>query len=373
MKQTSRPQSVWGWSLLALILAGILALELAARLYEVPVSAWRSLRFQWPWAACLALLLPGVVWTLSRMQPARLTRLRMSSAGFQGLRSEGFRKHLPQIAIALRVAALGAMILAFMRPQSTRARDPIEIEGIDILLTLDLSLSMRATDIAPNRFAATKEVVDAFVQRRPHDRIGAVVFGREAYTLLPLTTDKEAMLGTLRELELGIVDGRGTAIGNAVGTSLNRLRRSRAKSKVLILLTDGDSNSGNISPQQAAELASAMKVRIYSVLMGGESQEGGTATTVDFFGRPVWERGTFPVNPSLLRSMAERTGGEFFAVANRSALEQSFHAILDRLDRSAIYDQRPLYSELFPAFLWPALFFLLLEQVLNATLLRRWP
>ena len=197
------------------------------------------------------------------------------------------------------------------------------------------------------------------------------MFGRDAYTLLPLTTDREALRTALRGLQLDQIDGRGTAIGNAVGVGLNRLKRSRAKSKVLILLTDGESNAGNVSPSQAAELASTMGVKIYPVLMG-VSDDAPVQRGTGLFGRSIFGTANYPVNPELLDSMAERTGGEFFLVSDREALELSFHRILDTLEKTEIEDAGRMYTELFPAFVGPALLFLLLE-LLVLLFLRRWP
>src|SRR5690606_29178599 len=160
---------------------------------------------------------------------------------------------------------------------------------------------------SPNRFVAMQEVVDHFVTMRPNDRIGAVIFGREAFTLLPLTTDHAALRLALSELRLGMIDGRGTAIGNALGTGLNRLKKGDAESRVMILLTDGDSNAGNVSPEQAAAIAKGLDVKIYTVLMGSaEAASGGSRGMARIFGGP-----TFPVNPELLERIAESTGGEF--------------------------------------------------------------
>src|SRR5690606_31384772 len=165
-------------------------------------------------------------------------------------------------------------------------------------------LSMEATDIRPNRFVAMQEVVDQFVTMRPNDRIGAVIFGREAFTLLPLTTDHAALRLALSELRLNMIDGRGTAIGNALGTGLNRLKRSDAESRVIILLTDGDSNAGNVSPEQAAGIAKRLGVKVYTILMGSPDSDGSPSVT-RLFGGP-----SFPVNPELLQRIAESTGGE---------------------------------------------------------------
>ena len=178
---------------------------------------------------------------------------------------------------------------------------PTEVEGIEIVLTLDLSLSMQAADIKPNRFDATKEVVDEFIRRRTNDRIGAVIFGRDAYTLMPLTTDHQALRTSISELELDLIDGRGTAIGNGIGVALNRLRKSTAKSKVVILATDGDSNSGNVSPLQAAEFARALGVKVYTILMG-RSGEAPVQTGNDLFGRPVFDTRQLPDQPGAAQA-----------------------------------------------------------------------
>lgn len=177
---------------------------------------------------------------------------------------------------------------------------------------------------------------------------------------------------TISELELGAVDGRGTAIGNALGTALNRLRDSDAKSRVAILLTDGDSNSGNISPDQAAMFAETLGVQVYPILMGRDDQ-ARTQRGQDLFGRPIWDVRSFPINPELLSRMARLTGGEYFEVTDRQALERSFHAILDRLEKSEIEDPGRVYGELFPAFVGPALLLLLVEILVGALVLRRVP
>jgi Ca-activated chloride channel family protein len=171
---------------------------------------------------------------------------------------------------------------------------------------------------------------------------------------------------------LGSIDGHGTAIGNALGVALNRLRKSTAKSRVAILATDGDSNSGNVSPLQAAEFAKALDVKVNTVLMGSSDQAPIQAGR-DLFGRPVFDRGNFPINPELLQKVAKETGGQAFQVKNREALEQSFHQVLDQLERSQIEDAGRVYGELLAAFLVPAIALLVLELLLSGLVLRRWP
>ncbi|MBK8170040.1 MAG: VWA domain-containing protein [Sandaracinaceae bacterium] len=272
----------------------------------------------------------------------------------------------------MRTVAVAMMVVGLMGPQSIHAKDRTDVEGIDIVVAMDLSGSMEAADVAPNRFLASKAVVGQFIVRRPNDRIGAVIFGREAYTLLPLTTDHETLRNMVSELELGMIDGRGTAIGNALGVSLNRLRSSHAKTKIVILLTDGNSNSGNVSPDQAADFAKTMHVKVYTILMG-QSDEAPQQQGTDLFGNPIFRRAPSPINPELLRNMATHTGGEAYRATDRNGLEQSFHSILDRLERSQIEDAGRVYGELFPAFVGPALILLLLELILAVFVFRRFP
>lgn len=359
------------WTLAFAVPTTYVTLWAVSSVYEVPLVV-DSFRFERPWAVLLLLAAPLVLLARGWLQRRSAPRLRISRGRAIEAAGPGLRTWALDGPTGLRVTAVALMALALMGPQSIHARDSAEVEGIDIVLTLDMSLSMQAADITPNRFVATQQVVDDFIARRPNDRIGSVVFGRDAYTLMPLTTDKQALRTVIRELELGLIDGRGTAIGNAVGVSLNRLRRSRAASKVVILLTDGDSNSGNISPDQAAEFAQTMGVKVYTILMG-VTDDARVQRGTGIFGRPLWDRGNYPVNPELLRSMATRSGGEFFQVTDRDGLVRSFHAILDRLERTEIEDQGRVYGELFPAFLWPAFALLGLEVLVSALLLRRWP
>lgn len=359
------------WTLLIGVPCALLCAYLVESVYGVPLRAG-SFRFERPWAGLLlggaVLVLVARGWMHRRAAP----RFQVSRAGDARRAGPGRRVWLRHGLTGMRVTAVALMALGLMGPQSIHARNRSPVHGIDIVLVLDMSLSMRAADIEPNRFAATKSVVGEFIRRRPDDRIGAVVFGRQAYTLLPLTTDKSALRDVVHRLELGAIDGRGTAIGNAVGTGLNRLRGSHAKSKVVILLTDGNSNAGNVSPAQAAELGSTLGVKVYTVLMG-RSGEAKVKRGTDLFGRPVWDTGNFPVNPKLLEEMAHQTGGEHFRATNRKALEQSFHQILDRLEKTEIEDVGRVYGELFPAFVGPAVALLALELIAGTWLVRRWP
>ena len=375
-----------GWTGFFLVPIAYVVWWLIESRFDVAIAP-ESFRFERPWALAL---LPAflVILAAHYVHEQRGPRVKMSRVHDLALAQRaGWRQWVRHAPVGARAVAVVLIVGGLMGPQSIHARDSAQIEGIDIVLTLDLSLSMQAGDIQPNRFLATQQVVDDFVQRRPNDRIGAVVFGRDAYTLMPLTTDKEALRGAIADLELGMVDGRGTAIGNAVGTALNRLRDSEAASRVIILLTDGDSNSGNVSPEQAAEIARTMPhplgatdadgeeragIKIYTILMG-RSDDAPVQQGTDIFGRPMFDRGNYPINPELLREMAETTGGEYFQVSDRQGLERSFHQILDRLERSEMEDTGRVFGELYAAFLWPALALLLFELLMRSLVLRRWP
>jgi Ca-activated chloride channel family protein len=361
----------WLFCAAVLLVAAYVVVSVLEHGYAVPPTE-SGMRFERPWAGLLGLGALLVVWSRGYWDKLRSPRVRISRGLDLSVMPVGWRVRLRPLLYALRVAALLLCVLGVMGPQSIHARERTELEGIDIVLTLDLSLSMQASDIAPNRFEATKSVVDEFISKRPNDRIGTVVFGRDAYTLMPLTSDKDMLRSAISELELGIIEGRGTAIGNAVGVSLNRLRTSRAKSRVLILLTDGDSNSGNVAPDEAADFAKHMGVKLYTILMG-RSDDAPVQRGVDLFGRPLFGGGNFPVNPELLKRMAESTGGEFYLASDREGLERSFHAILDTLERSEIEDAGAIFGELFPAFVGPAVLLLILEALLGTLVFRRWP
>lgn len=361
-----------GWALVLLVPVLYVCAWAVERVYEVPLE-WGSFRFERPWGALLFLAVPLVWASRAFVAPSAAPRIQVSRMrDLAKVAKPTLRQWVAPALDGARLVAVALLVLGLMGPQSIHAREDNETMGIDIILTLDCSLSMQASDILPNRFEAMKSVVDDFIRRRPNDRIGAVIFGRDAYTLLPLTTDKEALRGLIQELQLEMIDGRGTAIGNAMGTSLNRLRNSTAESRVMILLTDGDSNSGNISPSQAATFAETMGVRVYTILMG-RTDDAPVAAGVDIFGRAVMDRGEFPINPELMREIAADTGGEAYVAGDRASLERSFHSILDSLERSEIEDTGRVFGDLYPAFVWPAVMLLVLELLVGSLYLRRWP
>jgi Ca-activated chloride channel homolog len=317
-------------------------------------------RFAHPWL--LAAIPPAValvLWVGLRRPPSRRALYTYSRAAELGAQRPGVVARLRDLPTVLRLAVVVLVGVALARPQSTRASDDLELEGIDIVLSLDLSGSMQETDLAPNRLEAAKVVIQEFVRRRPSDRIGLVVFGREAFTHIPLTLDHGTFLRMLAELRIGIIDGNGTAIGNGIGVALNRLRRSDARSKVIILLTDGESNAGNISPEDAARYAATLKVKVYTILVGDTQRQAAE------YGHPV--------NPKLLEQIASMTGGTPYLATDRRALAERFQNILEDLEKSRIRDRGTVHAELYRRFLFAALALLLLEVALRLTRFQRIP
>jgi Ca-activated chloride channel homolog len=328
-----------------------------------------GLRFAHPGALGLIPIAVALVgWTGFRGPRDRRAALIYSRATELGARGRGVVLRLKDLPTVLRLLAVTLIAVALARPQTSRAGGDIELEGIDIVIALDVSGSMQETDLVPNRLEAAKTVITRFVRRRPNDRIGLVVFGRDAYTHVPLTLDHGTFLRMLAELQVGIIDGRGTAIGNGIGVSLNRLRRSEAKSKVIILLTDGDNNAGNISPEQAARYAQTLGVKIYTILAG----DNGDATAADP-NAPPGARQRQPVNPKLLEQIASMTGGSPYLATDTQALARNFQSILEDLEKSLLKDRAILYGELYQEFVVAAFAALLLELALGLTRWRRLP
>jgi Ca-activated chloride channel homolog len=348
---------------------GLIALVFvpAAVAYLWFLRTTESFRFARPAAlALIPIAVALVLWAGVRRGAGRRAVLVHSRASELGAQKRGIVARLADLPLVLRLLVVVLLGVVLARPQTSRPQTDLDVEGIDIVITLDLSGSMEETDLLPNRLEAAKAVIRDFVRRRPTDRLGLVVFGREAYTHVPLTLDHGAFLRMLAELHLGIIDGKGTAIGNGLGVALARLRRSDANSKVIILLTDGDNNAGNISPLQAAAMAQKLGVRVYTILAGDNDSSDVPAVA----GVP---RQRFPVNPKLLEEIATMTGGVPYLATDTRALAQRFQNILEDLEKSRIKERGVLYAELFPKFLLPAFLVLLLEIALRLSRLRRLP
>jgi Ca-activated chloride channel family protein len=300
---------------------------------------------------------------------------RFSAAKLVAAQGRGLRPYILPILPFLRMAAIGCAIIALARPQERdrRTRD-LSVEGIDIMIALDLSNSMEAADFRPqNRLKVAKDVLTEFISNRVNDRIGLVVFSGAAYTQAPLTLDYGVLKMIVSQLRTRILED-GTAIGDALATSLNRLRDSDAKSRVVVLITDGDNNAGQISPLDAASMAKALHIPIYSVLIG-KSGKVPFPTGTDLFGNTVWREIENSINPELLQQISKETGGEYYRATDPQGLKEGLQKVLDSLERSKLLEggAAATYREDFHPWLVAAFLFAALELLLRATILKVFP
>lgn len=283
------------------------------------------------------------------------------------------RHYLRHLPFALRAAAFALLVVALARPQDIEQNVRTNTEGIDIVLAIDVSASMLARDFRPDRITAAKEVAGSFVADRYGDRIGLVVFAAEAFTQSPLTTDQSTLQTLLARIRSGLIDDSGTAIGNGLATAINRLRESEAKSKVIILLTDGVNNRGQIAPMTAAEIARAQGIRVYTIGVGTE----GTAPypAVDIYGQPTGDvvMAKVEIDEMTLGAMADLTGGKYFRATDNAKLKAIYDEI-NQLEKSKVeVTERISYHERFLVWALAALGALLLEFLLSNLVLKRIP
>ena len=279
-----------------------------------------------------------------------------------------YLRHLP---FALRAAAFGLLVVALARPQQIEQNVRTSSEGIDIMLAIDVSASMLARDFEPDRITAAKEVAGSFISDRYGDRIGLVAFAAEAFTQSPLTTDQSTLQTLLAQIRSGLIDDSGTAIGNGLATAINRLRESDAKSKVVILLTDGVNNRGEITPITAAEIAKAQNIRVYTIGVGTEGMAPYPA--VDMFGNITFVKQKVEIDEKTLTAMAEMTGGRYFRATDNAKLKAIYDEI-NQLEKSKVEVTEHLsYHEQFLAWVLAALGLLLTEFLLANLVLKRIP
>lgn len=277
----------------------------------------------------------------------------------------GVIRHLPFL---LRTIALVMIIIAIARPRSSTKMDKIDTEGIDIVLAMDVSTSMLARDFTPDRISAAKDIAIEFISQRPSDRMGIVVFAGESYTQCPLTTDRATLINLMKEIETGLIED-GTAIGNGLATAVARMQNSDAKSRVVILLTDGVNNSGEITPQTAADIAKTYGIRVYTIGVGAN----GTAPYPVMTPWGVQMQNVeVEIDENLLKNIAEITGGRYFRATDNTKLSEIYSEINKMEKARTTIDSFPIYKELFTGFALIALACLLLE-VLISFILRRLP
>ena len=281
-----------------------------------------------------------------------------------------YLRHLPFV---LRAAAVALLVVALARPQQVEQNVKTTAEGIDIVLAIDVSGSMLARDFRPDRITAAKEVAGSFIADRYGDRIGLVVFAAEAFTQSPLTTDQGTLQTLLARIRSGLIDDSGTAIGNGLATAINRLRESEAKSKVIILLTDGVNNRGQIAPLTAGEIAEAQGIRVYTIGVGTIGM--APYPTVDIYGNPTGETvmAKVEIDEKILKEIAEMTGGKYFRATDKAKLKAIYDEI-NQLEKSKVeISEHVSYHELFLGWLLAGLALLAAEFLLSNLLLKRIP
>ncbi|WP_308502623.1 VWA domain-containing protein [uncultured Alistipes sp.] len=281
-----------------------------------------------------------------------------------------FHYYLRHLPFVLRAAAFSLLVVALARPQDVEQNVNTNTEGIDIMLAIDVSGSMLARDFQPDRITAAKEVAGSFIADRYGDRIGLVAFAGEAFTQSPLTTDQSTLQTLLARIRSGLIED-GTAIGNGLATAINRLRESDAKSKVVILLTDGVNNRGEITPLTAAEIAKAQGIRVYTIGVGTEGMAPYPA--IDMFGNLTFVKQKVEIDEKTLTAMAEMTGGRYFRATDKAKLKAIYDEI-NQLEKSKIeVTEHISYHELFLGWVLGALGLLLVEFLLSNLVLKRIP
>ena len=274
-------------------------------------------------------------------------------------------RHLPFV---LRTVALVCLVLAIARPRSSTEVEKIDTEGIDIVLAMDVSTSMLARDFNPDRISAAKDIAIEFIAQRPSDRMGIVVFAGESYTQCPLTTDRATLINLMKEVQTGLIED-GTAIGNGLATAVARMKDSDAKSRVVILLTDGVNNSGEIAPQTAAEIAKTYGIRVYTIGVGANGMAPYPVMTP--WGVDV-QKMKVEIDEELLKSIADATGGRYFRATDNTKLSEIYSEINQMEKARTTIDSFPVYKELFGKYALAALVCLLLELFVRLVI-RRMP
>ena len=284
---------------------------------------------------------------------------------------KSYKNYLVHVPFASRVIALSLLIIVLARPQLTSEWEEKDVEGIDIMLATDVSTSMLAMDLQPNRLEAAKEVAQDFIAGRPNDNIGLTIFAGESFTQCPLTIDHIALANMLSAVDCDIaakgIIADGTAIGMGIANSVSRLKDSKAVSKVIILLTDGINNRGEITPEASAEMAKEFGVRIYTIGVGTDKKEAPYPTPYGSMNVPV------EIDEKTLGNIAEATGGRYFRATDKQSLRDIYSEI-DKLERTKLnVQQYQEYEELYQLFALLAILFLMIDLLLRYTVLRRIP
>lgn len=313
-------------------------------------------------------LIAWYVWSQRKANPS----MRMSSiSAFKGL-STSWKVYVKYLSFVLKLAALSCLIIILCRPQTYDKWSMSDTEGTDIVMAIDISASMLSRDLQPDRLEAAKKVASDFVAKRESDNIGLVIFAGEGFTLLPMTTHQATLLNTIHEISINMLDADGTAIGDGIATAINRIKDGKAKSKSIILLTDGTNNSGVVAPLTAAEIAQKEGIRIYTIGLGTR----GTAETPyaqGFGGELLYKPMPVTIDEESLKKVAQMTGGKYFRATDNDVLTSIFNEI-DKLEKTKI-DVKNFTNtqDNYMPWAWALLLLVLLNLTISYTVLRRIP
>ncbi len=328
-----------------------------------------DISFAYPWVLYFLVLVPIIFYWYWKNKDINSPNITYSSLQMFGDAPKSLKERLIHLPAILRLLALSVLIVAFARPQTFSSGENIYTEGIDIAMVLDISGSMLAEDFKPNRLDAAKKVIDDFIKGRTTDKIGLVIFSGESFTQCPLTIDYSVLRNLLSEIQSGMIED-GTAIGNAIANGVNRLKDSQAKSKVMILLTDGVNNAGQIDPLTAAQIAQKFGIRIYSVGVGTIGEAPYPFNTP--FGKR-YQMVPVEIDEALLKQISNVTGGKYFRATNNRKLVEIYNEI-DRLEKTRVEVTSFRHAkELFFGWAFTGLILLLFEFGLSKTYLRKLP
>jgi len=367
----------------ALLVVGF-AYPLLVRGVDLLSATWQA-----PYYLAGLVFVPPLLYFTTLGRTARTPKVRIGSISSSLDIPITWRMRLQDLPGILRSVAVVLFVVALARPVSLLRPAVSEEQGIDLILALDLSGSMEAVmenvpedlkvylgeserGALPTRLDAAKAVIRDFISRRKSDRIGVVVFGKTAYIVSPPTLDYQLLDALVGRMELSLIDPHGTAIGDALGVAVARLRRSNAKSKVIVLLTDGDNQGGTIAPEYAAHLANKVSAQVFPIQIGS----GDVAKKLagfDLFGQPRYQTVAFPTNPELLKKLAELTDGKMYVADDAQKLRESLHDVLDSLEKTEFEAAHASYEDLFRFFMLPGVVLLAIEALLLSTWLRRFP
>ncbi len=329
---------------------------------------FQNITFGQPLFFLLFALIPLMIYWKVRKKKKQTATFKISTT--RGLsRARSWKNTFQNTPFILRLLALSCIIVALARPQVQFEEQRTEGEGIDIILCIDISGSMTSQDFTPNRMEAAKKVAENFVNGRPNDRIGIVIFSGESFTQCPLTTDHAMLINQISQIRNGLLED-GTAIGSGLATSVDRLRSSKAKSKVVILLTDGVNNGGLIDPATAMEIAKTFHVKVYTI---GVGTNGYAPTPVSTPLGIVMQNEKVTIDEQLLKNIAQQTGGEYFRATDNNSLANIYKKI-DSMEKSKVeITSFHRYTEKFYPLVFAAMILLVLEYLLRFTVFRKFP